>query len=98
AFLKLCPQVERVRLGWMDAMLMKILRTLLQITCPKLRRLDWINCGMDSDESIAELLQGSKFGWRELHLPDMLFFEHQAFAALVQRADRWEILQLEGVW
>lgn len=88
--------MERIRLGWLDEMLLNILPSFLQVACPKLRRLDWTNCAMDSDESIAALLRASKLGWRELHLPEMLFFGDQAFAALVQSAETLEVLQLEG--
>ncbi|KAG0284738.1 hypothetical protein BGZ96_010910 [Linnemannia gamsii] len=96
AFLKLCPEVERICLGALDEILFLLLPTLLQLACPKLRRLDWTNCGMDSDEYIAKLLQASKLGWRELHLPRMIFFGGEAFAALVQSAETLEVLQIMG--
>ncbi|KAK3833016.1 MAG: hypothetical protein JOS17DRAFT_789726 [Linnemannia elongata] len=96
AFLVRCPEVERIRLDRLDVMMMDTLPALLRATCPKLRRLDWTNCYLNSDESIADLLRGSKLGWRELHLSFMYWFGHRAYSALMESAEMLEVLHVEG--
>ncbi|OAQ25130.1 hypothetical protein K457DRAFT_23370 [Linnemannia elongata AG-77] len=94
AFLIRCPEVERIRLDHLGLMMMKTLPTLLRAMCPKLRRLDWVNCHMGLDGSIAYLLQSSNLGWKELHLPAMHWFGPRALSALMKSAETLEVLQV----
>ncbi|KAG0303068.1 hypothetical protein BGZ97_002050 [Linnemannia gamsii] len=96
AFLARCPHLEIIRLDRLDNIAMTLVQPLLKKFCPKLRRLDWTNPGIEMDWSIAGLLRVSKAGWRVLRLPYMAFFNQTSFSALMESVETLEELKIEG--